>query len=539
MLGFDTTGLARPPIRDRARRARVRGLAGLALAALLAGVVLFGLPRPPASAGAATPGSSTRVTLARLALQQSRLTAADGAAGDIFGYSVAVSGDTALVGAPWHDGAGVDGSGAAYVFIWSGGSWTLQTELTAADAGASDGLGDSVALSGDTALVGAPYHNVSGKSDAGAAYVFVRSGAGWVREARLIAADGAAGDIFGDSVALSGDKALVGATAHDVDGRADAGAAYVFVRVGGSWTQQDRLTAEAPAAADNFGRCVALFGTTALVGAPLRDVSGKADAGAAYLFTRSGSSWTRRPALVAADAAAGDTFGWSASVSGTTALIGAPLRDFSGMDNAGAVYVFARSGASWTQHAAPTAPDGAAGDQFGRAVALSGNTALIGAPWHSPAATTNAGAAYLLTRSGTTWVQQAKVIAPDGAAGDVFGRAVAVSGGTLLVGAPNRDLAAMDNAGGAYVFLSQPSITGLKPASGKRGATVTISGVGFGATRGSSAVRFGGKKCTQYASWSDAAIRCKVPAAATYGTAKVTVTTASGTSGAMSFTVMR
>ena len=366
MRALDGTGHAKRLARGRSRGAR-RGPLAAALTALLMLGCLLGLA---ATASAAPLDSSAEALLARLALQQSELTAAAGAAADIFGSSVAISGDTALVGAPLHDTAGAADAGAAYVFVRSAGSWTQQAKLTAADGAAHDSFGYSVALSGDTALVGASRHDTAGLADAGAAYVFTRSGGSWTQQAQLTA--GAAGDIFGGSVALSGETALVGAVRHDSGGAADAGAAYVFTRSAGSWTQQAQLIAADAAAADWFGGSVAVSGDTALVGAYGRDTPGQADAGAAYIFTRSAGSWTQQALLIADAGAAGDMFGNSVALSGETALVGARFHDTVGQADAGAAYVFTRSGGSWMQQAKLTAADGAALDSFGYSVALSG-----------------------------------------------------------------------------------------------------------------------------------------------------------------------
>jgi hypothetical protein len=178
--------------------------------------------------------------------QQAKLTASDGAAGDSFGSSVALSGDTALVGAPYDDvGANTD-QGSAYVFVRSGATWSQQAKLIASDGAAYDYLGASVALSGDTALVGAHWNEIGANFDQGSAYVFVRSGTTWSQQAELTAADGTTWDSFGHSVALSGDTALVGANWDDTC----QGSAYAFVRSGATWNQQAKLTASDGAASD-------------------------------------------------------------------------------------------------------------------------------------------------------------------------------------------------------------------------------------------------------------------------------------------------
>ena len=309
--------------------------------------------------------------------QQAKLTATDGAANDTFGGNVALSGDTAVIGSLGDDDDvnGVD-SGSAYVFTRSGTSWSEQAKLTAADGAAGDEFGYSVAILGDTAVIGAARDDDKGK-DSGSAYVFTRSGTSWSQQAKLTAADGAAGDVFSISVALSGDTAVIGADLNDEKGD-NSGAAYVFTRSGSTWSQQAKLTADDGAAGDLFGIRVALSGVTAVIGAARDDDKGD-NAGAAYVFIRSGTRWSQRAKLTADDGAANDRFGTRVAVSGNTAVTGAILDD-DNSDNSGSAYVFTQSGTTWSQRAKLTAADSAADDVFGWSVALAGDTVLIGAP---------------------------------------------------------------------------------------------------------------------------------------------------------------
>ena len=238
---------------------------------------------------------------------------------------------------------------------------------------ASDRFGYSVALDGDTALVGA-----FRDTDRGSVYVFSRSGSGWTQQALLTANGGLSGDFFGWSVALDGDTALVGARSHDVDGRVDQGATYVFIRTADSWTQQAKLIAADGATGDFLGWSVAIDGDTALIAAYGDDV-GATDQGSAYVFTRSGSSWTERARLIATDGAADDFFGVSVALDGGTALVGAASDDVGGNSRQGSAYVFTGSGSSWFQQAQLTAGDGMTFDRFGSSVGLVGDTALVGA----------------------------------------------------------------------------------------------------------------------------------------------------------------
>ncbi|XYH97831.1 hypothetical protein ACMHYB_60445 [Sorangium sp. So ce1128] len=399
--------------------------------------------------------------------QQAKLTASDGAAEDLFGSSVAVSGDgsTAVVGAPGDNVGSNPGQGSAYVFVRSGTTWTEQAKLTASDGAASDLFGSSVAVSGDgsTAVVGASLDDVGGNPNQGSAYVFVRSGTTWTEQAKLTASDGAAEDLFGSSVAVSGDgsTAVVGARLDDVGGNENQGSAYVFVRSGTTWTEQAKLTASDGAAGDRLGVSVAVSGdgSTAVVGAFLDDVGGNPLQGSAYVFVRSGTTWTGQAKLTASDGAAFDQLGVSVAVSGdgSTAVVGAPGDDVAGNENQGSAYVFVRSGTTWTEQAKLTASDGAAFDNSGRSVAVSGDgsTAVVGAPGDEVAGNPNQGSAYVFVRSGTTWTEQAKLTASDGAAGDDFGVSVAVSGdgSTAVVGASLDDVGGNSDQGSAYVFV--------------------------------------------------------------------------------------
>ncbi len=412
-------------------------------------------------AAEAASGSAARLgspgSPAQLALQQAEVSASDGVAYSYFGYSVAISGDTALVGAPAALGMNI-GPGTAYVFVRSGSSWVQQAELTPSDGVLDDQFGYSVAVSGDVALdgddalVGAPMHQVSGVDYQGAAYLFTRSGSSWSQQAELTADDGASGDRFGYSVSLSGQSALVGALYHQVGDNDAQGAAYVFSGSGSSWSQQAELTADDGAAYDELGVATALSGDTALVGAYGSD----SQQGAAYVFTRSGSSWSQQAELSAGDGVAGDRFGNAVALSGGTALVSAVRHAVGSNSQQGAAYVFTRSGAGWGQQDELTASDGAASNRFGL-VALDGATALVGVPLHKVAGVTAQGATYveLLTPA----ADAAPVVSGSTAPGDTL----SCTTGTWAVNpAPTctyqwlRDGSAIDDATGANYVVQGP-----------------------------------------------------------------------------------
>jgi hypothetical protein len=376
------------------------------------------------------------------------LVADDGDTNEFFGSSVAIAGDIAVVGAQGDDENG-DESGAAYVFTRSDAGWSQEAKLTANDAEAGDQFGGSIALFGETILVGARRDDDNG-DESGAAYLFTRYGSDWIQQAKLTAADGEAGAEFGRSVALSDDTAIIGAARDDEKGE-DSGSVYVFTRSGTNWSQLAKLTAADGAKGDVFGISVALDGDTALIGADLDDDKGE-NSGSAYVYTRSKGTWSQQAKLTAADAGNVDIFGVRVAISGDTALIAARRDDddVNGADS-GSAYVFIRSGTSWTQQAKLTANDAEAGDLFGYNVALYEDTGIVTAAMDDDKGL-NSGAAYVFTRSGSDWSQQTKLTAADGAADDVFGWSVSLSGNTALIGAPTSIFELPGGPGSAYIF---------------------------------------------------------------------------------------
>ena len=282
----------------------------------------------------------------------SKLTASDGAAGDSFGYSVSIDGDTMVVGASGDDDDG-SGSGSAYVFTREKPTypWTQVAKLTADDGAADDRFGYSVSIDGDTMVIGAHQDDDKGTSS-GSAYVFTRDtagdlGSGWTQVAKLTADDGTGYDRFGSSVSNDGDTVVVGAKTDDDKGD-NSGSAFVFTRdtagdLASGWTQVAKLTAGDGAASDEFGYSVSIDGNTVVIGARMHDDKGN-DSGSAYVFTRDtvgdlASGWTQVAKLTADDGAASDFFGVSVSIGGGTVVIGANLDDDKGTST-GSAYVF-------------------------------------------------------------------------------------------------------------------------------------------------------------------------------------------------------
>lgn len=455
-------------------------------------------------------------------------TSASGIGSGTVNFNVAASAGSARTGS-------ITVGGKAFTVSQAASGMSIeQFKVAAPDGVANDLLGTSVAVSGDTAIVGAPGDDVGANTDQGSAYVFVRNASGtWSQQAKLIAGGGAAGDEFGWSVALEGNTAVVGARSHDVGARPNQGAAYVFVRSGTTWTQQAELTSPADTSAgvveDDFGESVAIFGNRIVVGSPGYEslgLSGLLHVGAAYIFERSGTNWIRREQKIQGllfakagrsvattdftfqgstisviavgcpqdgrgnilgqpsirpgsvrfytpDAASGiwfererfipieggdgDEFGDSLAIAtdGTT-LISSRFAEVDSTSDRGATYILVPTpvtgGVTWTQQAKLIANDGATNDQFGTSVGISGNIAIVGARYADITTNQNRGAAYIFEREGTAWSQRRKLLAEDGAALDEFGTRVGVSNGTAIVGAAAADA----RRGSAYIFSLLP-----------------------------------------------------------------------------------
>jgi hypothetical protein len=423
--------------------------------ALRSGSLVAGSPQAATDAGPESGSAEIHVFQTTSWSFQAKLVAGNTPSFDLAGSAVALSADTALLGVPREDSAAGADSGAAYVFVRSGTRWSRQAKLHASDPTAAALFGSAVALEQDTALIGAPLATVSSNAAAGAAYVFRRSNALWTQESKLTLQNPAASDQFGASVAVQAQTALVGAPFRDATGAVNSGAACIFVYSGSAWNHQATLASPAPAASDNLGYAVALHSDTALVGAPgpLPDTTTPPAPGKALVFSRTGSSWGLQATLQAVEpSSTDDGFGTALALHNDTALVGAPFRATLAGTEAGAAYVFKRTNSSWSQQSRLTPADAASGDRFGSAVALDQSMALVGAPFKTTAGNQNAGVAYVFSATSTGWAQQAQLTsALDSTPADYFGTSVALASDTALVGAPQDDTADLDS-GSAYVF---------------------------------------------------------------------------------------
>ena len=546
-----------PPPRKRSRnsRSRTREITRL-FAALLAGAFLFASCDPPTGSKNGGTGTevkpsdecSTVLGVTCPEFEEAYIKSSAPKAFDGFGGSIALSGDTLAVGIIREDSleGGKSDVGAVYIFTRTGTGWSQQARIHASNADTYDWFGNAVALSGDTLVVGAsnegsnsagvnPSTTITGGADpqadnnasnSGAVYVFTRSGSTWNQRAYIKASNTGANDQFGSSVALSGNTLAVGSRNEDsnstgvnpsttITGGADpqadnnasnSGAVYVFTRSGTdntTWTQQAYIKASNTDREDYFGVRIALSGDTLAVGATGEDNGTGAygnqsnndllRSGAVYVFTRSAGTWSQEQYLKASNPGEDDRFGGSLALSGDTLAVGARYEDSGskGVDgdqgnnittgkdsgeDSGAVYIFTRSGTTWNHRAYIKASNAGGGindsgrflgDQFGYSLALSGDTLVVGAPFEwSNAKNVNGdqkdnsmlgtGAVYLFTRSGGSWSQKAYIKAsnPDGA--DGFGASAALAGNTLAVGATGES----SNATGVNGNQADNSVSG-------------------------------------------------------------------------------
>ena len=332
-------------------------------------------------------------------------------------------------------------------------NWAEIQKLTSSGEGRTY-FGESVSICGNTALIG---QLLSEK-----VYVFTQFNNTWMQQAILLPSDGPLDGHFGWSVSLFGDTALIGASI-DEDGK---GSAYVFTRTGSNWTQQAKLLASDGGAGDWFGYSVSLSGDTALIGA-VQDDDCK---GAAYIFTRTGTTWAQQAKLIASDGTEGRQFGCSVSLDNNTTLIGAKYDRVC----CGSAYIFTRSDDIWTQQAKLIASDGEGNDNFGYSVSLDGSTALIGAVGDGDNGY-QSGSAYVFTRTGSTWLLQIKLLALDGSQNDVFGNSVSLSGDIALIGASGAE----GESGAVYVFKNFGETSDIKfNFKGGFGVTLWITNYG-------------------------------------------------------------
>jgi len=393
--------------------------------------------------------------------QATKVVPKNGNSGGRFGRSVAVSSDatTAIIGAPGDEDPNGEVGGLAYVYDGNGGSWSQQATLTPDDGVSKDRFGQSVAVSSDgtTAIIGAPGDGDPNGEAGGSAYVFEASDKSWSQQAKLAPDDVDSTDRFGYALAMSGNgnTIIIGARNDNTANGRQAGSAYVFKGIGGSWSQQVKLVPDDGDRFEWFGRSVAVSsdGTTAIIGALLGN--GQSYEGSAYVFKASNGSWSQAAKF---EGGRIQFFGGSVAVSsdGSTTIIGANIDPIPNGEGAGSAYVFQATDGSWSEQAKLTPDDGDTYDRFGRSVAMSddGNIAIIGAPGDEDPNGEEAGSTYVFDSSDGAWSERRKLTAGEGDSKDQFGRSVAVSGdgSTAIVGAYKDEDPNGEEAGSAYVY---------------------------------------------------------------------------------------
>lgn len=448
--------MARYALRSETRSSALRASRALVAVGLAAvGWVWMGLPR----------AASADISCASVELDQ-KIVAPRGGPTDQFGHAVAISGDLAVVGARYEADASGIRSGAAYVFLRTGTTWALEARLQAADALADDFFGSSVAISGDTVVVGAPGDDEAPGSGTGAAYVFTRTLAGptatWTQTVKLVDAAPTASDEFGRSIAISGDYAVIGSPGDD-DLASGAGAAHVFTRVAGVWSFASKLTASDGASGDAFGSSVSIDGSSIAVGAPLDNNGLTSDEGSAYVFVSTGPATFSQQAKIAPTSSleAGDQFGYAVVIDGDTLACGVPFDDqglFPSTADVGRVFVYTRTGTTWTQRAQLTEAVPDEDRRFGGALALDGDTLVIGTPTDN--LPSNFVSVFVRTGGLTgSWAEQTTLSNPGGPAA-YFGVAVAISGETLFAGARGDGTGRFLGCGLARVYTRAGGPTG-------------------------------------------------------------------------------
>jgi FG-GAP repeat/Secretion system C-terminal sorting domain len=412
--------------------------------------------------------------------------ATDRAASDLFGYSVAISGDYAIVGANQEDhnttgGQFLDNAGAAYILRNNSGTWTVVQKIVAADRAADDEFGTSVAISGDFAIVGAPRKTATVgfelNSAAGAVYIFKNTDGIWSQLQKIVASDRETFDEFGYSVAISENYVIVGAPYEDeyvngLSSSSNKGSAYIYKKGATVWMDEQKIVGNSVSNGDNFGWSVGISEDYAIIGSPREGVASGGgiltEAGSAYIFRKfSSGTWTQMQSINAFDKGAGDEFGTSVAISGDYVIVGALFEDHNAtgganLSDAGSAYIFERDGGTWTQMNKIVASDRAASDNFGVSVSISGEYAIVGAynEDEDPVGgntLSNSGSAYIFRNTSGNWAQANKIVASDRGGFDLFGNSVSISGDYAIVGAFNEDENqaggnTINSAGSSYIF---------------------------------------------------------------------------------------
>lgn len=432
-----------------------------------------------------------------------KVVATDRVTVDYFGNTVSIDGDYAIVGSPFSDGDEngeneIPDAGAAYIYKREANAWVQQQKLVASDRAESDQFGYTVAINGDYAVIAAAG---GGSNNGGSAYIFKKEGELWEEQQTITGSDTANGNVFGANVDIDGNYIIVGAHFNNSDGNnenpiSNSGAAYIFVRDGETWLQQQKLVASDREEDDRYGISVAIDGDYAVVGSYYEneDANGEntlADSGSAYIYKRDGATWSQQKKIVNADRESGDNFGISVDISGNYLVVGAAwedddVNDQNSVSYSGSAYVFNRSGETWTQQQKIISSDRTFFGQFGGDVAIDMDRIIVGANSAiGKDGVANSGSAYVYKRTDDVWGAEEKIVAIDAsAAGDYFGNSVAITNGYAIVGAFNEtDDANGENpialAGSSYIYKNCAFDTSVTASDTDLSANFTEGGIGY------------------------------------------------------------
>lgn len=359
-----------------------------------------------------------------------------------FSAAVALDGATAFVGVPTGMSPETPDTGSVAVFTRRGGTWTLQSTLTPDEGTPGGDFGTAIAVDGTTVLVGAPLPSEPNGSYTGSATVFTRNGGTWRRDAALTSGELSGVDQFGTAVAVDGDTAVVGAPDNTTENGFKTGSVSVFTRTDGTWTKEATLLPESDGI-DQFGRAAALQSDVAVVGARRAGRQGLDESGVVFVYRRTGGIWTKEVGLTPGLDNRDDSFGTTLAIDGETLLVGAPTEHTAQGPNAGAVYVFTHSNRGWRRQTSLHNGNTAADHQFGTAVAIDGDTALVGTEFGD--------GPFVFARSARTWTQRS-VLGPDDGGSPQSSNLVALSGAKALVGDDDSGAHSNHSDGSVEVF---------------------------------------------------------------------------------------
>jgi hypothetical protein len=356
-----------------------------------------------------------------------------GAANEEFGRSVSISGNYAIVGVQNGNG----GQGSACIFQYNGSNWVLMQKITDATGAFGDGFGGSASISGNYVIVGAPGDDVGANVNQGSASIYQLSGGTWVLMNKITDATGVANNFFGSSVSISGNYAIAGTPLDDIAANTDQGSVSIYQYNGTNWVLMQKITDATGAANDLFGASVSISGNNAIVGANRDDFVANTDQGSSSIYQYNGTNWVLMQKITDVIGAAGDQFGISVSISGNYVIVGASQDDVGANIDQGSASIYQLSGGIWVLMQKITDANGAVFDFFGISVSISGNYAIVGAYQDDISANADQGSAIIYQRVGLGWVKLQYVTDPAGNSGDWFGNKTAIDGTNkqFLIGA--------------------------------------------------------------------------------------------------------